>query len=226
MRRMTKEERLAKEELTKTQVLNLSELERVANYEKRTSKKPAAILATIGVICITLGLSYNNIVSIFTGTPVNNNENTVAHRENEAETSTPEPVGTLNCQYTNLAGYGGQDTNVTMTLIFNNGKLKSYTKIMSLTPTPGQEAVAATTIPQLLTNYQAFETVTVPGYQIISNAKGTGFETIVSIDLASLDSTKLISHHHNNVVTKVEFALDDTKETVMTKADALGYVCQ
>lgn len=64
MRRMTKEERLAKEELTKTQVLNLSELERVANYEKRTSKKPAAILATLGVMCITLGLSYNNIAAV------------------------------------------------------------------------------------------------------------------------------------------------------------------
>ena len=97
---------------------------------------------------------------------------------------------------------------------------------MSITPTPGQEALAATTIPQLLTNYQAFETVPVPGYQIISNAKGTGFETIVAIDLAGLDSTKLISHHHNNVVTKVEFAFDDTKEMVMTKAADLGYICQ
>lgn len=226
MKRMTKAEKLAKEELTKTQVLNLSELERIANYEKRTSKKPAAFFAILGVMLITIGVSYNGIVNIFNGTPAKENEGTVAHKEVDKNDKAPEPVGTLNCQYTNLANSDGQDTNVTMTLIFNNGNLKSYTKIMSITPTPGQEALAATTIPQLLTNYQAFETVPVPGYQIISNAKGTGFETIVAIDLATLDSTRLISHHHNNVVTKVEFAFDDTKEMVMTKAADLGYICQ
>ena len=226
MKKMTKAEKLAKEELTKTQVLNLSELERIANYEKRISKKPAAFFAVLGVMLIMVGVSYNGIINIFNPAPTNKNEGTVAHKEVDKNDRIPEPVGTLNCQYVELSNLEGQDTNVTMTLIFNNGNLKSYTKIMNITPTAGQETLAATTIPQLLTNYQAFETVPVPGYQIISNAKGTGFETIVAIDLATLDSTKLISYHHNNVVTKVEFALDDTKEIVMTKATDLGYICQ
>ena len=37
------------EELTRTQVLNLQELEHAAKYEKKTSKKPAAVLAILGV---------------------------------------------------------------------------------------------------------------------------------------------------------------------------------
>ena len=54
------------EELTRTQVLNLQELEKAAKYEKRTSKKPAAVLAVIGVFSISLGLCYpsvNNMLS-------------------------------------------------------------------------------------------------------------------------------------------------------------------
>ena len=44
------------EELTRTQVLNLQELEKAAKYEKKTSKKPAAVLAILGVFSISLGL--------------------------------------------------------------------------------------------------------------------------------------------------------------------------
>ncbi len=226
MRRMTKEEKLAREELTKTQVLNLSELERVANYEKRTSKKPAAICAILGIMCITLGLSYNNIVSIFTGTPVNEKENSAAHREIEKEETTISPVSTMNCQYTSY-GTDGYDTVVNMTLIFNNGALKSYTKVMDVTPTVGQETLATGTISNLKAAYhQTFDHLSIPGHQVVTNDKGTGFETIVAIDLTTLDSTQLNMYHALNVVTKVEFALDDTKDAVLTKAQPLGYICQ
>ena len=54
------------EELTRTQVLNLQELEKAAKYEKKTSKKPAAVLAILGVFSISLGLCYpslNNMLS-------------------------------------------------------------------------------------------------------------------------------------------------------------------
>ena len=227
MKRMTKAERLAKEELTKTQVLNLSELERVANYERRTSKKPAAILAILGVMLITLGLSYNSIVNVFSDTPVKEKDKTVSHKEVEKVEKPVSPVGTMNCTYTSLAAPEGYDTTVNMTLIFNNGALKNYTKIMNVETTLGQEALAATTVPNLKAAYhQTFDHLTIPGYQIVTNAKTVGFETIVSLDLTTLDITQLNAYHALNVVTKAEFALDDTEEMVMTKATALGYVCQ
>ena len=137
------------------------------------------------------------------------------------------PVGTMNCTYTSLAAPEGYDTTVNMTLIFNNGALKNYTKIMNVEPTLGQEALAATTVPNLKAAYhQTFDHLTIPGYQIVTNAKTVGFETIVSLDLTTLDITQLNAYHALNVVTKAEFALDDTEEMVMTKATALGYVCQ
>ena len=223
MRKMTKEERIAREELTKTQVLNLNELEKVANYEKRTSKKPAKILAILGVMCITLGLSYNNIAAIFSTSLTK--EKDVYHKE--VEENDVSPVSTINCRYTNFASSEGYDMTVDMTLIFNNNTLKSYTKVMNVNPTAGQEALASTSVPHLKAAYhQTFDHLQIPGYQIVTNDKGSGFETIVSIDLATLDSTMLNAYHALNVVTKVEFALDDTKEAVITKGKSLGYTCQ
>ena len=53
---------ISREELTRTQVLNLQELERVANYERKTSKRPAALFAFAGFLAITMGLLYPNIM--------------------------------------------------------------------------------------------------------------------------------------------------------------------
>ena len=55
-------QQMTREELTKTQVLNLQELERVAKFERKTSKRPAVLFAIAGILSLTLGLSYNNIM--------------------------------------------------------------------------------------------------------------------------------------------------------------------
>ncbi len=224
MKKMTKEEKLAKEELTKTQVLNLNELERIAKYEKKTSKKPAMILAILGIMCITIGASYNGVLNALNGTTENSN-NSVAHKELDNDKTT-QPISTLSCKYTNFGSAEGMDTTVDMTLIFNNGKLSNYTKVMNLMPTSGKESEAAGAISQLLTGYRSFENLTIPGYKISSNTKGNGFETIVSLELKTLDPTQLNIYHQSNVVTKAEFAFNDNKETVLQKANELGYICQ
>ena len=53
---------ISREELTRTQVLNLQELERVAKFEKQTSKRPAVLFALAGVVAITMGIFYPNIM--------------------------------------------------------------------------------------------------------------------------------------------------------------------
>lgn len=220
MKRLTKEERLAKEELTKTQVLNLSELEKVANYEKTTSKKPAIFLAVLGIICITMGTTYNGVTAALSGGATD-----IKHKEIDT-TSNVKPVSTINCQYNALNGQEGYDTYVNMTLIFNNSKLKSYTKVMNVSPSMGKEEQAGPTVTNLYNNYKNFETLTIPGYDIVSRQKDNGFETIVAIRLEELDRSLLNIYHDSNVVTKVEFTAEDTKETVMKKAKTLQYICE
>lgn len=225
MKRLSKEEKLAKEELTRTQVLNLTELEQVANYEKKISKKPALVLVILGIMCITIGLSYNSVLSTFIKSPQSSNPSS-QNRENTDNTENTEHVSTMTCQYTTTSEGEGLSTTVDMTLIFNNGKLNNYTKVMNVTAMTGKEDLATRTSSQLLAAYQTFESIDVPGYKIISNAKPNGFETIVTINLKDLDRTKLNIYHDANVVTKAEFSLNDTKEMVEEKAKQLEYICK
>ena len=132
----------------------------------------------------------------------------------------------MNCQYTTTSEGEGLSTTVDMTLIYNNGKLNNYTKVMNVTAMTGKEDLATRTSSQLLAAYQTFESIDVPGYKIISNAKTNGFETIVTINLKDLDRTKLNIYHDANVVTKAEFSLNDTKEMVEEKAKQLEYICK
>ena len=46
-------QQMTPEELQRTQVLNFQDVEDLANFEKRTSKKPAIIIAILGIISIT-----------------------------------------------------------------------------------------------------------------------------------------------------------------------------
>ena len=51
-------QQMTQEELQRTQVLNLQEVEKVAKFEKRTSKKPALFVAFLGILSITFGTTF------------------------------------------------------------------------------------------------------------------------------------------------------------------------
>ena len=68
---------VSQEELAKTQVLNLTDVQEIANYEKKTSKRPAALFAFAGILAITLGISYPNIMTAIDAIPSNSKEDSV-----------------------------------------------------------------------------------------------------------------------------------------------------
>lgn len=210
---------MSREELTRTQVLNLSDLEKVAKYEKRTSKKPALILAILGFFCIATGFSYMGIMNFINIEPVTQKAD--IYRKEVPETLDK----TILCNYSLLNGTDGTDTTVDMKLNLREGHLVNYTKKMNVVPTLGNEAVGMVTIQSLLPAYQNFEAIQVSGYQIKSLPKGTGFETNVSIDLKNLDQTLLVPAHQSNVSTKIEFLLGDTEDVIYEKAKGFNYVC-
>lgn len=212
-------QQLTKEELTKTQVLNLTDLENVAKYEKKVSKKPALILAVIGMLCIFSGFTYMGIANVMNKRPETGKS--AVYRKEVPE----EDDNTITCNYSQLGNADGTDIVVKMKLNLEDGKLQNYEKTMTVMPTEGNEAVGMPTIQVLLPAYQAFEPMLIPGYTIKSLPEKTGFKTEVKIDLTQLDVT-LLTAHQANVSTKVEFSLNDTKSMIMTKASTLGYLCQ
>lgn len=219
-RQEKKQQRQMKEELTKTQVLNLNDVEKVAKYEKSISKRPALLLAVIGATLIFSGASYTGVANII------NQKNAPQVSEISRKEIPEEPIAKgVTCRYESLKAANGLDMVVVMNMHFEDDKLIGFDKVMNVVPTPGNEVVGLVTIKTLLPDYQAFENFPATGYKILSQATAEGFETKLSVDLKTVDYTKLIEAHKYNVVTKIEFALDDSMDTVMEKGQALGYNC-
>ena len=87
------------EELTRTQVLNIQELENAAKYEKRTSKKPAVFFAVLGLLSISLGVSYPGIQSMMDDSSTKKDNVTEQRKEEEKEVSSTATAlqNTLTC---------------------------------------------------------------------------------------------------------------------------------
>lgn len=224
-RQEKKQQRLLKEELTKTQVLNLKDLEKVANYEKKTSKKPAILLAVLGAFLIASGAAYVPIMDILNREPII--EKAVVSKK-----TLPEPVNDaklnegLICTYNVLNASNGTDMKMVINLHFTDGKLTSYDKIMDILPSVGKEAEGIVTIQNLLSAYQNYEQANILGYSIKSVSKGAGFETKVVVDLEKLDPTTLPSSYSDKAITRNDFVLNDTKEIALTRSKNLQYTCE
>ncbi len=210
---------LSGEELTKTQVLNLTELQKVANYEKRTSKRPAIFVAILGLFAISLGIAYPSILNLVTpkyDPPVisKNRVSDLAATNNSS----------VSC--TSLANTETTSLYFDMNLNFVDNKLDSYTKKFEASPIAGKEEAAVNEMQYFITLHKNIEAVEVPGYIITDTGDVNKLTVNVSIDLKKYDATKMTEYHNSNLSTKVEYSLNETKESVVAKATAAGYTCK
>ena len=219
-----KQQRMMKEELTRTQVLNLTDLQKVAKYEKSISKRPAITLAILGLFMMLTGFSYNGIINFLTRVPSTLEEN-IYHKEvgeDEEEINT----STVKCSFISIGNHDGTDTSLNVTLNLVDGKLVNYNKVATFVPSFANEQLGLATIQSYLPVFQSLSMIVIPGYSLNVLPKGTGFETVVNIDLDNIDGTLLTDTHNGCAATNVEFALGDTKEMILTKATSYGYQCQ
>ena len=128
---------MTREELTRTQVLNLSDFEKVAEFEKSTSKRPAIFLAILGIFCIMSGFAYNPILNIVIDS-ITPEAPQVSKRIKDMD-MTRMLSSTISCHYTNLNTPNGLDINSDMTLTFYDNKLNSYTKTTTYVASLGKE---------------------------------------------------------------------------------------
>ena len=173
------------EELQRTQVLNLKDVEETVRFEKSISKKPAMIIAIIGAIFLTLGSTLQ-----IAKTMKKSVEPKVEKREisKEKEIQTVAPV-ILECQ--NVQTNNPEGTNATFTIdyTFSNYKLTSFTKKYVLEVIEGNQ-IGPQTIQQYIVGYSDFMNP-VHGYSIsvTPNETQTVLTAVVSADLEKIDMT-------------------------------------
>ena len=216
---------VSQEELAKTQVLNLTDVQEIANYEKKTSKRPAVLFAIAGILAITLGISYPNIMTAVDAIPSKSKVEPVEiiYADNVLQNIKPNSV---TCEFYAPQNPDGTSGRVVYNFIFNEeDKLQRYTMTLSIDALPGN-ANGITSAQAVYNQYRALDFLPLTGYATNTTYSETGMQSIVSVDLTALDKTKLTSTHNSLGFAIVDENLDDTKEIIIQKYTAKNYNCQ
>ncbi len=214
-----KSKTLSQEELMKTQVLNLKDVEAAIKYEKRTSKKPAIILAFLGFFAILLGTSFPFVNSMLT--KKNTEVKTTRKIEKKKILNTE---SNLNCTYSSLNNYDGTDTNLNIQLSFNNDKLVRVIKNYTINPTEGSP-LGPTTIINYINGYQPFLQQTIKGYQITVYQVNSGLVVTSSVDLKNFNLETFPELYKNNIATNVEYLYETDKIAIENDLITKGFSC-
>ena len=205
------------EELQKTQILNLNELEKTIRFEKITSKKPAIIIAVIGIFLLIFGTTFQIAASL------SNKKSDVQNRkvepnENIVETS-------LSCVKTTLNNPDGTDYTYNLDYYFENDKLSSIVgeyKYTAIANNPNGEPAIKTK----LDTYQKLLSST-SGYQVSTSSTDTKeVKVIVQIDYHSLDLTTIPQANQNDEITKVTYKRNTNLTTIKNDMLNSGYTCE
>ncbi len=218
----TNGEQMSKEELTRTQVLNLSDFEQVTKYEKSTSKRPAIFLAILGLFCIMSGISYNPIMNIVIE-KITPPKPTISKRIIDKSNISEVASETLTCHYAITDNNLGVELILDTNLVFYNNQLDSYTKTMDYVPILGKEKLGKTAVDTYYQVFKNFEAISIPGYTTKTTQIGNGFETQTTFDLKTLNPSLLTVEHKSYAVTNADFQYGDSKEATIQKAVAYGY---
>ena len=210
------------EELQRTQVLNLKDVEETVKYEKSISKKPAMIIAIIGAIFLTLGSTLQ-----IAKTMKKSVEPKVEKREisKEKEIQTVAPV-ILECQNIQLNNPDGTNITFTIDYTFNNYKLTNFTKKYSIAAIEGNQ-VGLQTIQQYIVGYRDFMNP-VNGYTIsvTPNETQTILTALVSADLEKIDMTTFPEMQKNHISTSIDYQKDTAFLTIQSDMSSKGFTCE
>ena len=213
---------MTQEELHRTQVLNLQEVEKIARFEKRTSKKPAFIVGIMGILLITFGTTFQ-IAKTLSEKP----EPVIEKRDISTDVLMEEEVKketTLECSQSSFNNPDGTDTIYTITYRFDEDKLVGFTKVFNVVVTPGAVQGPAT-VQRYLQDYQPFLNPT-EGYAISVIPINNGLTTTVDVDYEKLDLTLLAPKQQEHFSTKIDFPLDTSYDFIHEAMINYQFICQ
>lgn len=217
---------VSQEELAKTQVLNLNDVKELATFERKTSKKPAILLAIAGIFSITVGFAYPNIMTALDNAPIVREETTETAKNENKEILNKVQSDEQVCKFISPQNGDGTSGTVTYTLQYNeNNQLQSYAMILTISPLSGN-AQGVTATQTVYDAYKVMDNIPLVGYTMTTSLTETGMKAVNIVDLTKLDKTTLTPVHMNNYFAQVPFTLGDTKEKVAQLLTPGGFICE
>ena len=215
-------QQMTQEELQRTQVLNLKDVRETARFEKLTSKKPAIILAIIGIICIAFGTSFGVVQTMNTKKLKDNQKIQNRKKSNLVKTS----ISSINCTATSMNEPDGTGKILNVVLVFKDERLTSMTKTYSIIPTVAESPESKATVQNFITALQPY-LIDITGYKLTVAPETTGgVITTTEANLEILDLNTVPQIHKDNYRFNIPFAKATIKQTALTNMTNLGFKCQ
>ena len=206
---------LTKEQLQQTQVLNFQEVQKTIHFEKVTSKKPAILIAVIGLISILFG------GSLQIATSLNAKPQSVQKREVKQNVIEKN----LSCIKTTLDNPDGTNTIYSITYKFEDDRLVGFTKLYNISATAGKE-VGKKSIEKYIDEYKVLLNET-SGYDIdISSTSNTTIAIKVIVDYKKLDLTKLNALQQTKEFTKIDYNKNTSYKTIRSDSIEKGFTVE
>lgn len=212
------------EELQKTLVLNLADFEETARIEKMTSKKPALVVALLGVFSIALGFSFPLVQSF---TARDKTEETIVENREEYE-SEEEPIlsneDIVTCTFDKKLDDGSHVVSIA-DITFRNGVIVAFTRATTVNPIPGN-GFGPSTVKLYNTMVQPL-LVDMEGYKVtIQPTQESGTLITTTVDYDKLDFTMFPQKNQTHFTTSVDYASSTPKEQVLPDMETRGYICE
>lgn len=212
-------QQLSEEELQRTQVLNLEDFRNVARIEKIGSKKPAIIVALVGVFSILLGTAFPAYQSYSARKEAEKNGYSVEARKDEDAKEEKQLI----CTAESINEQFKIKEEIETIYTFEDDKLQSLRKVYRLSKANNEEEVPfietyKTAVPQYL--------IQVSGYSLTIKESDDAIINTTKVDFDSVDFSKIPQANLENFRFNPEFTEKVSEETVRTARESTGYKCK
>ena len=214
---LIQKQQMTEEELQRTQVLNFDDFKQVARYEKISSKKPAIIVALLGILALIVGGGYPVVQSQMAKKTEEQMNSTVQSRKKTTEVEKTK----LTCVRSKAGILTGVDETLTIVYNFEDDKLTSFTKDLVLMKT---SETGQTSLQGYLTALEPY-LIQQDGYKMSVKQIDNGVSTLTSVDYKNLDVNKVPELNQQNPYFNIIYIADTKKEAINQDMTNQGYIC-
>ena len=211
-------QQMTEEELQRTQVLNFDDFKQAARYEKISSKKPAVVVALIGILAILVGAGYP-VVQSQLSKKVDNDKDVIQARKKDKVIKSE-----LTCTSTTPAGTNGLDKTLTIKYEFNNEKLTGFTKTLDLKVTQGS-AIGPKTLQDFITALEPY-LIKKSGYEVSVQKLDNEVITTTEVDYDTIDINGIPDVNQSNSNFNVQYVVNTSKESIKQDMEKQEYTCK
>ena len=212
------QQQMSEEQLQRTQVLNLDDFKKTAKIEKMSSKKPAIVIALLGIFSILIGASYPAVNSM-----MSQKKDVTKTSKTQTRKVVKENKTYVKCSVSALNQPDGTDAFIDINYTFEDDKLisfiKEYKLVLTNGVTTGQAVIDG--FLQALPPYLVQQ----PGYELTVKKLDTGISTTTKVDYKTLDVNTIPQINQENFRFNVIYVANSTKDAVIKDMQQQNYTC-